>query len=117
MPLRYAVVIEDAGSNFSGYLPDLPGFIATGATPDEVVAELQSGLEFHLAGLREEGEPIPQPSVRVDYVTVDPGQMPTTLPLAEGTTGTLPAWQTELLDERLAELERNPEAGVEWEEV
>ena len=68
--MRYAIVIEKAGNNFSGYVPDLPGCIATGATVEETEAELRGAIEFHLAGLREDGTPIPQPSSRVDYVDV-----------------------------------------------
>jgi predicted RNase H-like HicB family nuclease len=68
--MRYAIVIEKAGDNFSGYVPDLPGCIATGATVEETEQELRGAIEFHLAGLREDGTPIPPPSSRVDYVDV-----------------------------------------------
>jgi predicted RNase H-like HicB family nuclease len=68
--MRYAIVIEKAGENFSGYVPDLPGCIATGATVEETESELRDAIEFHLAGLREDGTPIPPPSSRVDYVDV-----------------------------------------------
>jgi predicted RNase H-like HicB family nuclease len=68
--MRYAIVIEKAGENFSGYVPDLPGCVATGATVEEAESELREAIEFHLAGLREDGTPIPQPSSRVDYVDV-----------------------------------------------
>ena len=68
--MRYAIVIEKAGNNFSGYVPDLPGCIATGATVKETEAVLREAIEFHLAGLREDGVPIPQASSRVDYVEV-----------------------------------------------
>jgi predicted RNase H-like HicB family nuclease len=68
--MRYAIVIEKAGENFSGYVPDLPGCIATGATAEEAESELREAIEFHVAGLREDGTPIPQPSSRVDYVDV-----------------------------------------------
>lgn len=69
--MRYAIVIEKAGDNFSGYVPDLPGCIATGATVEEAESELREAIEFHLAGLREDSTPIPQPSSRVDYVDVE----------------------------------------------
>jgi predicted RNase H-like HicB family nuclease len=68
--MRYAIVIEKAGENFSGYVPDLPGCVATGATVEEAESELREAIEFHLAGLREDGSPIPPPSSRVDYVDV-----------------------------------------------
>jgi predicted RNase H-like HicB family nuclease len=69
-PMRYAIVIEQAEGNFSAYVPDLPGCVATGATLEEVESEIRSAIEFHLEGLREDGEPIPPPSSRVEYVEV-----------------------------------------------
>ena len=68
--MRYAIVIEKAGGNYSAYVPDLPGCIATGATADEVEREIREAIEFHLAGLREDGSPIPEASSRVDYVEI-----------------------------------------------
>lgn len=68
--MRYAVVIEDAGSNFSAYVPDLPGCVATGATLADAEAAIREAIEFHLEGLREDGAPIPPPSSRVEYVEV-----------------------------------------------
>ena len=63
--MRYAIVIEKAENNFSGYVPDLPGCVATGATVEDTESVLREAIEFHLAGLREDGVPIPQPSSRV----------------------------------------------------
>jgi len=68
--MRYAIVIEKAESNYSAYVPDLPGCIATGATVEEVEAQIREAIEFHLEGMREDGLPIPAPSSRVDYVDV-----------------------------------------------
>ena len=68
--MRYAIVIEKAENNFSGYVPDLPGCVATGVTVEETESVLREAIMFHLAGLREDGIPIPQPSSRVDYVEV-----------------------------------------------
>ncbi len=68
--MRYAIVIERAINNYSAYVPDLPGCIATGATVEETEKTIRETIEFHLAGLREDGSPIPQPSSRVDYVEV-----------------------------------------------
>jgi predicted RNase H-like HicB family nuclease len=68
--MRYAIVIETAGSNFSAYVPDLPGCIATGATLEETDRAIREAIAFHLEGLREDGSPIPPPSSRVDYVEV-----------------------------------------------
>ena len=68
--MRYAVVIERAENNYSAYVPDLPGCVATGATIGEVEQLIREAIELHLAGLREDGLPIPQPSSKVDYVDV-----------------------------------------------
>ncbi len=68
--MRYAVVIEIAGSNLSAYVPDLPGCVATGATLEEAEAAIREAIAFHLQGLREDGSPIPAPSSRVEYVEV-----------------------------------------------
>ena len=68
--MRYAIVIEKAGSNFSAYVPDLPGCVATGATVEEVESEIREAIEFHLEGMREDGAPIPPPASRVEYVDI-----------------------------------------------
>lgn len=68
--MRYAVVIENAGPNFSAYVPDLPGCIATGATLSETEAAIREAIVFHLDGLREDGSPIPPPSSKVEYIEV-----------------------------------------------
>ena len=68
--MRYAIVIEKADGNFSAYVPDLPGCVATGPTVEEAEAEIREAIEFHLEGLREDGAPIPPPSSRVEYVEV-----------------------------------------------
>lgn len=68
--MRYAVVIEHAGENFSAYVPDLPGCVATGHTVAAVEGAIREAIGFHLAGLKADGTPIPAPSSRVDYVEV-----------------------------------------------
>ena len=68
--MRYAIVIENAGPNFSAYVPDLPGCVATGASIDEVQWEMREAIELHLEGMREDGDPIPQPSSSVQYVEI-----------------------------------------------
>src|SRR6266702_2885042 len=68
--MRYAIVIEKAGNNYSAYVPDLPGCVATGATVEEVEGQIREAIEFHLEGLREDGLVIPQPASRVEYVDV-----------------------------------------------
>jgi len=68
--MRYAIVIEKADNNYSAYVPDVPGCIATGATADEVKQRLADALEFHLEGMRADGETPPVPTSAVDYVEV-----------------------------------------------
>ena len=68
--MRYAIVIEQADANYSAYVPDLPGCVATGATIAETEQAIREAIEFHLEGLRDDGEPIPPPTSRVHYVEV-----------------------------------------------
>ena len=68
---QYAIVIEKAATNYAAYVPDLPGCIATGPTPEETEHRLREAIEFHLEGMRADGEVIPEPSSWVRYVVVD----------------------------------------------
>lgn len=68
--MRYAIVIEKAVGNFSAYVPDLPGCIATGDSVAEVEANIREAILFHIDGMREDGMEIPQPSSRVEYVDI-----------------------------------------------
>ena len=68
--MRYAIVIEKAGDNYSAYSPDVPGCGAAGATPEDAEQMLREAIAFHIEGLRADQLPIPQPSSRVDYVEV-----------------------------------------------
>ncbi len=68
--MRYAIVIEKAEGNYSSYVPDLPGCVATGATVAEVEAEIREAIAFHLEGMREDGHPVPAPSSQVEYVEI-----------------------------------------------
>jgi len=68
--MKYAVVIEKAPSNYSAYVPDLPGCVATGATVEETQREIRSAIEFHLEGLQRAGYEIPAASSSVEYVEV-----------------------------------------------
>ncbi len=68
--MRYAIVIEKAEGNFSAYVPDLPGCVATGATVEETEAQVREAIEFHLDGMRADGIAIPQPASRLDYVDI-----------------------------------------------
>ena len=68
--MRYAIVIEKAEGNYSAYVPDLPGCVATGTTVEETEKSIREAIEFHLDGMREDDIPIPPPSSRVEYVEV-----------------------------------------------
>ena len=68
--MRYAIVIEQAEGNFSAYVPDLPGCVATGATVEDVESQIREAIEFHLDGMRADGTPIPPPASRVEYVEI-----------------------------------------------
>lgn len=68
--MRYAIVIEKAENNYSAYVPDLPGCVATGQTVEEIEREIQEAIVFHLEGLHDEGLPIPEATSLCDYVEV-----------------------------------------------
>jgi predicted RNase H-like HicB family nuclease len=73
--MRYAIVIERAAANYSGYVPDLPGCVATGATVEATEKLLREAVQLHLEGMKEDGIPIPLPASQVDYVDVPvPGE-------------------------------------------
>jgi len=69
---KYAIVIEKGPNNYSAYVPDLPGCITTGKTLEEVQRNIREAIELHLEGMREDGEPIPEPSTAVAYVELPP---------------------------------------------
>ena len=68
--MRYAIVIEKAEGNFSAYVPDLPGCIATGSNVPEVETEIREAISFHLEGMREDGVAVPEPSSQVEYIDI-----------------------------------------------
>lgn len=67
---RYLVIIEESSTGFSAFLPDMPGCIATATTLDEIENVIREGVEFHVEGLREAGEPVPPPKSTATYVEV-----------------------------------------------
>lgn len=68
--MRYAVVIEQAEANYSAYVPDIPGCVATGSTMGEVEQQIREAIAFHLDGLREDGIPVPPARSHVEYVDI-----------------------------------------------
>jgi predicted RNase H-like HicB family nuclease len=63
--MRYAVVIEKAGGNFSAYLP---GCVATGSTVKAVEMEIRDAIRFHIDGLKADGIEVSAPSSIAEYV-------------------------------------------------
>ncbi len=70
MLMKYAVIVEEGESSFGAYVPDLPGCVAVGDTREEVLELIQEAIEFHIEGLREDGQPVPEPSSSIEYVEV-----------------------------------------------
>ena len=68
--VRYTIIIEKAGNNYSAYVPDLPGCITTGPTVEQTKRNMEEAIAFHLRGMREDGEPIPLPNSTADVVEV-----------------------------------------------
>lgn len=68
--MRYAIVVEKAGNNYSAYVPDFPGCVATGSSIQEAEQEIRAAIQFHIEGLREDGLPIPVPSSVVEYLEI-----------------------------------------------
>jgi predicted RNase H-like HicB family nuclease len=66
--MRYAVVIEKADGNYSAYVPDLPGCVATGNSVTAVEHEIREAIRFHIEGLKEDGLPVPAPTSLAEYV-------------------------------------------------
>ena len=68
--MRYAVVIEKSETGFGAYVPDLPGCVAAGQTRRRVVKLIQEAIEFHIEGLKANGQSIPEPASTIEFVDV-----------------------------------------------
>ena len=68
--MRYAIVIERTENNFSAYVPDLPGCVATGSTVAETESAIREAIAFHIEGMQEDGLPIPAASSQVEYIEI-----------------------------------------------
>ncbi len=66
--MRYGIVIEKAADNYSAYVPDLPGCVATGDTPEETEELIREAIRMHVEGLREDGLPVPEPTSILEYI-------------------------------------------------
>jgi predicted RNase H-like HicB family nuclease len=65
---RYAVVIEKTQTGFGAYVPDLPGCVAAAKTLAEAERLIREAIAFHIEGLRQNGDPVPEPSAHVEFV-------------------------------------------------
>ncbi|MGI8655552.1 MAG: type II toxin-antitoxin system HicB family antitoxin [Pyrinomonadaceae bacterium] len=68
--MRYAIVIEKAENNYAAYIPDLPGCVAAADTIEETKQLLREAVEIHIKGMKEDGLPIPEPTVQTDYLEI-----------------------------------------------
>jgi predicted RNase H-like HicB family nuclease len=66
----YAVIFERGESNWSAYVPDLPGCVATGHTREETARMIREAIEFHIEGLKEDGLPVPEPTTEAQQIDV-----------------------------------------------
>jgi len=67
---KYAVIFEKTDTGYSAYAPDLPGCVAAGATVEETEELMRGAIEMHLEGMREDGEPVPEPTTVTRYVEI-----------------------------------------------
>ena len=68
--MKYTVVIEKTPNNYAAYVPDLPGCVATAGTREDLLEEIRGAIEFHIEGMREDGEPVPEPQATAYVVEV-----------------------------------------------
>lgn len=69
--MQYLVVLEQGPSSVGAYVPDLPGCVAVGASREEATTLIHEAIEFHIEGLKSDGQPVPQPSSTSELVEVD----------------------------------------------
>jgi predicted RNase H-like HicB family nuclease len=69
--MKYAVIFEKGDTSYGAYVPDLPGCVAVGESLEEVKRLIREAIAFHIEGLREEGLPIPEPTMQAEYVEAE----------------------------------------------
>ena len=69
--MEYLVVVEKGPGSYGAYVPDLPGCVAAAESKDEVLTLIKEAIEFHLEGLKEDGQPIPSPASTSEVVEVE----------------------------------------------
>ncbi len=67
---RFLIIIEQGSNNYSAYVPDLPGCIATGQTLEEVKAAMEQAIKMHLEGMVEDQEPLPVSHMIAEYLDI-----------------------------------------------
>ncbi|MFP4243811.1 MAG: type II toxin-antitoxin system HicB family antitoxin [Ectothiorhodospira sp.] len=68
--MRFMVIVEEGSTSWGAYVPDLPGCVAAGETREEALQLIREAIEFHLEGLKEQGEPVPEPHSYGEVVDV-----------------------------------------------
>ena len=69
--MRYLVVVEKGPTSYGAHVPDLPGCVAVGETKQEVLELIREAIEFHIEGLKEDGQPVPAPTSTSELVEVE----------------------------------------------
>lgn len=68
---QYVAVIERTGTGYGAYAPDLPGCVAAGKTYEEAERLIREAIPFHVEGLRRNGDAVPEPSTRIEFVDAE----------------------------------------------
>lgn len=68
--MKYAVIFEKTGTGYSAYVPDLTGCVAAGTTLEETAELIRAAVEMHLEAMREDGDPIPEPTTVAEYIAI-----------------------------------------------
>lgn len=68
--MQYVVILEEGPESWGAYVPDLPGCVAAGKTREEALELIREAIEFHLDGMKEGGDPIPEPHFHSEVVQI-----------------------------------------------
>ncbi len=68
--MKFLAIVEKGSSGFGAYVPDLPGCVAAADNRDEVVRLIREAMEFHVEGLKEAGDPVPEPSSQSELIEI-----------------------------------------------
>ena len=66
----YLVVIEGSGNSYSAFVPDLPGCVAAGDSPEEIEQLMAEAIALHIESLRAHGDAVPEPQSAARYIAV-----------------------------------------------